>query len=107
MTDYDSQLYLEATDNTTNINTKQVIWYHNDSVTTGLAAINEILTTDGLIDETLADTGLLLVSQSSHTEGYYWEGSANEGHSFSGSVTQVFSLMGVNDATSHDASTFV
>ncbi|MBF12933.1 MAG: hypothetical protein CMF46_01030 [Legionellales bacterium] len=107
VTDYDSQLYLEATDNTTNINTKQVIWYHNDSVTTGLAAINEILTTDGLIDETLADTGLLLVSQSSHTEGYYWEGSANEGHSFSGSVTQVFSLMGVNDATSHDASTFV
>ena len=97
VTGYGASNYLEQTDHSQTLTSDhQVLWYVG-SQQTGLDAINDILTSDGTVDEVLASSGLLLVANNNNdADGYLWQGAANEGDSYSGTLTQILTLTDIN-----------
>ena len=107
LSSYSSSNYIEMSSNSATVTSDhQVIWYTN-TTSSGLEAINAILTSDGTNDESLASQGLLLATDGTNADGYYWEGSANEGESYSGTLTQVLTLNGISGLDDLSSGNFV
>lgn len=107
LSSYSSSNYIEMSSNSATVTSDhQVIWYTN-TTSSGLEAMNAILTSDGTNDESLASQGLLLATDGTNADGYYWEGSANEGESYSGTLTQVLTLNGISGLDDLSSGNFV